>query len=83
MLEYSSLLLHVSVSHVKLTGLPKFVENLESMEVVNIAALKYSDFGHESCCKEGIILANIEANMTKEYIDFISTENFTRTPQSL
>lgn len=83
MLEYSSPLVQVSVPHIKLTNFPKIVENLKNMEVVNPKALKYSDFGHGSCCKEIIIFAKIEADLTKKYINFTSTENFVPILQSL
>lgn len=33
------------MQRVKLTNLPKFVENLKNLEVVNLTALKYSDLG--------------------------------------
>lgn len=65
MLEYFSLVVRVSVPHIKLTDTAKFVENLKSKKVVNLTSLKYSSFGYESCYEEVIILAKIETNMTK------------------
>lgn len=51
------------------------------MKAINLAALKFSDFGHESRCKEWIILAKIEVDTTKEYIDSIDIKIFVYTLQ--
>ena len=52
MLKNFSPLVRVNVLHVKLIDLPKIIENLRSVEAVNMAVMRNSDFRHESCCEE-------------------------------